>query len=453
MASKSTNNFQDVIVIKSWEQYAHESEPGNRVYQRLAIHTHARPMPKIGNNCKSCIHHRFESESEFIDLIWNWINNDQYALKRFADDAFHSLAKYGAINCNTIYHGICSNCSLKFIVKTKGLYKVFINAKTVADKSVITGSFININIIICNNPIFLRTLLLKSNVKCLALIFNIFFTNILDSDLNTLIHSKNNAPQVKLYAHSKIEISNMCINNCHGFETSFCTVAALIIELIPLLKLHHLKYLFVDNDELSCFISIFEKFMQQIYTGLHYVRFYAPMQQELNINYKSIPKSKFASITGEELPKIWNKLPAIFQHLFQIIGMFYRKFDYYSSQIKGKRLLKKEYQKIINVRDAMFSKIYPHGAENKIAFPKPWSFVAIGLLLAKFCCFKCISKTYSGQMQCEGCKQMQQNVSKKFKVCSGCKLRFYCSRKCQKYDWSRNKHNDICYKLRDSFDV
>ena len=37
---------------------------------------------------------------------------------------------------------------------------------------------------------------------------------------------------------------------------------------------------------------------------------------------------------------------------------------------------------------------------------------------------------------------------KKWYKCKGCKMVFYCSRKCQKYDWSRLDHKKLCHKLR-----
>eukprot|EP01084_Bolivina_argentea_P183273 316280_1 len=51
-------------------------------------------------------------------------------------------------------------------------------------------------------------------------------------------------------------------------------------------------------------------------------------------------------------------------------------------------------------------------------------------------------------MYCAVCNLQQKNlVKKKLKVCGGCQLVYYCSKICQKYDWSRNKHRYICNDL------
>ncbi len=35
------------------------------------------------------------------------------------------------------------------------------------------------------------------------------------------------------------------------------------------------------------------------------------------------------------------------------------------------------------------------------------------------------------------------------KKCKGCKLVFYCSKKCQKYDWNRFDHKKLCIEFKD----
>eukprot|EP01084_Bolivina_argentea_P021745 40407_1 len=45
----------------------------------------------------------------------------------------------------------------------------------------------------------------------------------------------------------------------------------------------------------------------------------------------------------------------------------------------------------------------------------------------------------------------KRNTSLKFKVCKGCNVMFYCSRKCQKYDWNVFKHSFLCNMINDIF--
>ena len=39
-------------------------------------------------------------------------------------------------------------------------------------------------------------------------------------------------------------------------------------------------------------------------------------------------------------------------------------------------------------------------------------------------------------------------ASTKMKWCKKCKIVRYCSKKCQKIDWNRNNHKQLCQKIR-----
>ena len=47
------------------------------------------------------------------------------------------------------------------------------------------------------------------------------------------------------------------------------------------------------------------------------------------------------------------------------------------------------------------------------------------------------------------CNYCQLNIidipHRKFKKCSQCKKVYYCCKECQKRDWIKNKHNNICH--------
>eukprot|EP01084_Bolivina_argentea_P049850 91680_1 len=44
--------------------------------------------------------------------------------------------------------------------------------------------------------------------------------------------------------------------------------------------------------------------------------------------------------------------------------------------------------------------------------------------------------------------QHNGNRNGKFKLCGGCNLVYYCSRKCQKYDWNKGNHKALCLSFR-----
>ena len=55
-------------------------------------------------------------------------------------------------------------------------------------------------------------------------------------------------------------------------------------------------------------------------------------------------------------------------------------------------------------------------------------------------------------MRCAGCKMQQSHWPMvKFKICKCCKLVYYCSKKCQKYDWVVYGHRDVCFDLNITF--
>ena len=48
------------------------------------------------------------------------------------------------------------------------------------------------------------------------------------------------------------------------------------------------------------------------------------------------------------------------------------------------------------------------------------------------------------ECQWKHCKNKNGNKRKKFRKCKGCRLCRYCSKKCQKLDWNRGCHKEMC---------
>ena len=57
-------------------------------------------------------------------------------------------------------------------------------------------------------------------------------------------------------------------------------------------------------------------------------------------------------------------------------------------------------------------------------------------------------RTDPHSVSCHNFKCKNNKILIKFKKCSHCRIMIYCSRKCQKYDWSVGKHRLQCKKLK-----
>merc|ERR1712037_530274 len=64
----------------------------------------------------------------------------------------------------------------------------------------------------------------------------------------------------------------------------------------------------------------------------------------------------------------------------------------------------------------------------------------------KKCSDKC-RKQLKQNSHCSNPKCKKSAMDCKY-ICSGCESALYCSKRCQKYDWSRGEHHNICRHLR-----
>lgn len=52
-----------------------------------------------------------------------------------------------------------------------------------------------------------------------------------------------------------------------------------------------------------------------------------------------------------------------------------------------------------------------------------------------------------------GLPEMSLKCVRKFYICKGCHLTFYCSRRCQKVDWNHFGHKRFCHQVREILHV
>ena len=97
--------------------------------------------------------------------------------------------------------------------------------------------------------------------------------------------------------------------------------------------------------------------------------------------------------------------------------------------------------------------IYRHGKSGIIIEPQRypdhvWDMMMCHLLLFERHNQRLFRLEFHRKFRCAACNKQQLNWPRdKLKICKGCNMARYCSKKCQKYDWVRNKHRLICRGL------
>eukprot|EP01084_Bolivina_argentea_P302264 521713_1 len=492
----------DFAFIDSWKEYSFQSHDENKIYQQLdnlldiAYEMHKYPLP-IQKYIKLCPHTEFEDQNTLIQIMINYCCNKQSAAKQL-NSLLHSEISFK----EKIKYRLCNNCIHKFIIKTNGLNDIFLRwTDNIEEPKQLRFrfEFNNTNIIITDQPLFLRTIL-KNNTY-LSKIFKLFFiTYLKEIDLNQYIIQNQTqiTDPIRIWRvpHSghkfDIAIHNNTINICHGLEHSLCSLSTIILILIPLLCTRNIKHLFIDDSELSCIAEIINDFLRN-YCNLPHIQLHREnsiVLEKVFNGYENQPnyqtwKNKikndktFAKYWPYKLANgqpiyyikkemhsndIYNALIAtkhpFLQRLIHIISALYEQIIETAKRLKKHNDASwKQFNFLRNTFDGYISK-NAHNSDNIqdlnteiILFgdyeDHIWQLIP---------CFldgsmpnKDYKMRYKQKYRCGGCNKLQTKWPKrKFKLCSYCKLSYYCSRKCQKYDWSRNNHHKVCFELTQS---
>eukprot|EP01084_Bolivina_argentea_P262845 444666_1 len=167
----------DIINITSWKQYAKQTMNTGRVYKYFdtLLHRQKGAGDILHCNAQKCAHNYFHNHNVFLSCLYLYMVDDlKYKL---------ILEDHGIISC-AFKDGICNDCCLQFIIYTNGFYNVFntIETKMNCGKlKLFRSEFNNSRIILCQNPLFWKSILLKSNIKCLSQIFHLFFVEYLQN--------------------------------------------------------------------------------------------------------------------------------------------------------------------------------------------------------------------------------------------------------------------------------
>ena len=121
LAKKFVNSSQ-FMFIKTWEEYSRHSCDKNTIYKQFDNLTRNNYVDIWNAKSNQCIHNKYENHELFIHLLCKYANNDKKG------NNINKKINSFILNEND-GHGICSMCSQKFIIKTNGLYQIFVNWK------------------------------------------------------------------------------------------------------------------------------------------------------------------------------------------------------------------------------------------------------------------------------------------------------------------------------------
>eukprot|EP01084_Bolivina_argentea_P261205 441318_1 len=173
--------------IETWKDYRRESQNNKKIHKQWNNLLGLLPMIISQKKNTDCPHHQFTNENNLLQLIEAYIINIQSAVQKV--EYHDNNIDPNRWSLQAIRTGICANCICNLIIKTNGLNDIY-NRWNVskADLKLYRKEFNNTNMIICHQPLFLKAILMKSNIKCLEKIFRLFFIDFLkNTNLNQLI--------------------------------------------------------------------------------------------------------------------------------------------------------------------------------------------------------------------------------------------------------------------------
>ena len=251
------------------------------------------------------------------------------------------------------------------------------------------------------------------------------------------------------------QIDSDKISICHGFEHSFSMLSAVIMCLLPLLKSYHIKYLFVDDKELRNVAKIIDVFLPR-YCKLPYVQFADEFDKMSEMTKQLNEKDICRDFVYDEL--IETKYPVL-RKMIEIVASLYGQI--YDTQRRMRRKMKNGdkidvlyWRKLKVIKGVFRGYMYKYNPkkEHKIVFDIPyvdhiWNLISI---YSEYTYGNRYSRIdFNKKLGCNVCGKK----GKRLRICKGCRFACYCSKKCQKYDWTRNKHRAICASLNKSLAI
>ena len=480
----------NITHINTWNEYAslsHNQQAVGRQFEQL-LWSDAPGIHEL-KTMQRCCHNSFKSQQSFLNLLCGYIRNESSAVAMVRN---HDRNKNSELDY--IKTGICIDCIQKFLIKTNGLNDVFQKWINSQHNKSYRMEFNNTNIILCDEPLFVKSILLESNINLLTNIFKLFFISYLKTtNLKKFINGKK--IEKEIWSVWDFHINDDKINRCHSLEHSLSSLSTTIVSLLPLLKLFHIKHLFIADTELNDVANIINNFGVQ-YSKLKHIKLYKDKSKQLITNHhrtkfqawnyrintdrefaqswpywtsSGLPVFKFntSDLYYHELYQVFSETKHPFiQRIGHIISSLYQHFTAYKSRLK-KKLIEHEndmetkyiWNELRKLRNTL--KYIAFGTKGKVPAPSINDFCD-GTAFENICkvsyfysgCFvsnKQLKLDHNKKFRCSTCHKSQNDFpSTKWKICGGCKLLFYCSRRCQKYDWSRNQHDVLCKETQNA---
>eukprot|EP01084_Bolivina_argentea_P296947 511511_1 len=399
------------ILIRTWDDYAHEASDGRiaQHFTHLIVVTNEAVTKPI-----NCVHQHFRNISECINKLFEVLYGSPFHYKTFDEQ------------------DLCYNCLLTFCSKKKEIKKLFEDWYDEYTKFAHHKFDIHMGMN-CKELFYLSQCLLK--YKCMVKyilnrpslynkLFSLFIFYIKHFKiLVDLIKKDSNIFDV-FHTDQGYTLQRRSLVIIYCFDYNFLSIVGCMMKLIPYFKRTHLLRLL----ELDYFTH-FQCFMSLYLDLKHHIILFNKVQIHLNNDTRFL-----GTVT------LWQSL-SVFEFINYKITL---KRQLLVSSLKRNKILKicqqiakiKKWFTDYDTKSWWNSDLYMNEKDKLkvLCFQiKEHPFFGIGTIL------KDKKTQLRKDIRCGNYVCIKKVNHRKFKLCSNCKIVYYCCRRCQKINWSHHK--------------